>query len=385
MLPVYDHIVIGVGSMGSSACYHLSKRGASVLGLEQFGICHERGAHGGETRIIRKAYFEHPDYIPLLERAYENWREIELVSNEKIYHETGIFYAGPKQHALLEQIKESARLYQIPLKGLSNGDHHPYRDQFTLPADFEWMLEPFAGFLLTEKAIRSYVAAARKHNATIRENEKVLRWESNRDGVRVVTDKAEYQGKQLIFTAGPWSARLLNLPPEQLKITRQVLLWTRPLDPVPFSEQHFPCWLIVDHDKPGGYYGFPVHHWGSEQTAGGFKLAYHYPGDATDPEKVDRTIRTSDTDHLIDFQDRFLPGTKGQVLATKTCLYSNSQDEHFVIDRLKGDLDRVTVAWGFSGHGFKFVSVVGEILADLSMSGKTDLPIGFLNADRFKK
>lgn len=379
---VYDHIVIGVGSMGSSACYHLSKRGASVLGIEQFGIFHDQGAHGGETRIIRKAYFEHPDYIPLLERAYENWREIELVSEEKIYHETGILYAGPRGHVLLEQIRQSAHMYSIPLHGSFKGDSFAYAENVDLPRDYEWMLEPAAGFLLTAKAIRSYVAAAQKNGATVHTHEKVLRWETLQDGVHVYTDKDEYIGKQLVVTAGPWSGKLLNIPAHQLKITRQVLLWTQPADPNLFSEKRFPCWLIVDRNKPGGYYGFPVHDQALPETQGGFKLAYHYPGEPTDPEHVDRSIRPSDTDHLIDFQTRFLPKTKGQILATKTCLYSNSQDEHFVIDRLKGIQDRVTVAWGFSGHGFKFVSVVGEILADLSMFGKTNLPIGFLSASR---
>jgi sarcosine oxidase len=158
--PVYDCIVLGVGSMGSSACYHLAARGQSVLGIEQFDVLHTHGAHSGHTRIIRKAYFEHPDYIPLLQRAYENWAVLESMTGEKIYYPTGLLYAAPAGDPLIEQVKASAKQYAIPLQILSKAECSDRYPPFSIPDGFEIVLEPEAGFLDVGKAITNYAKAA---------------------------------------------------------------------------------------------------------------------------------------------------------------------------------------------------------------------------------
>ncbi len=380
----FDYIVIGVGSMGSSTCYHLAKSGASVLGIEQFELAHEKGAHSGQSRIVRKAYFEHPDYIPLLERAYQNWEEIERVSGNKVYHTTGLFYTGPKGHPIIENIRAAAKTYNIPLLDSTQQDEISILPLFTVPDDYEWIYEPEAGFVETEKTILTYVEQAKKLGAEIHQQEKVIDWRIKDDGVEVRTDKGEYSCKKIIVTAGPWSAKLMPVIKDQLKITRQTLMWLQPEESSFFQSSSFPCWFVVDRDKPGAYYGFPIADIGDEKNPNGFKFAYHYPGEETDPDEVDRIISNEDTRPLLDFIDTYIPKAKGQVLGVKTCLYSNSIDEHFVIDCLKDTDGRVCFARGFSGHGFKFVSVVGEIMADLAMKGTTSLPIGFLRADRFE-
>ncbi len=380
----FDYIVIGVGSMGSSTCYHLAKSGASVLGIEQFELAHEKGAHSGQSRIVRKAYFEHPDYIPLLERAYQNWEEIERVSGNKVYHPTGLYYTGPKGHPIIENIRAAAKTYNIPLLDSTQQDEISILPLFTVPDDYEWIYEPEAGFVETEKTILTYVEQAKKLGAEIHQQEKVIDWQIKDDGVEVRTDKGEYTCKKIIVTAGPWSAKLMPAIKDQLKITRQTLMWLQPEESSFFQSSSFPCWFVVDRDKPGAYYGFPIADIGDEKNPNGFKFAYHYPGEETDPDEVDRIISNEDTRPLLDFIDTYIPKAKGQVLGVKTCLYSNSIDEHFVIDCLKDTDGRVCFARGFSGHGFKFVSVVGEIMADLAMKGTTSLPIGFLRADRFE-
>jgi sarcosine oxidase len=170
---------------------------------------------------------------------------------------------------------------------------------------------------------------------------------------------------------------------DQLSITRQTLMWVQPDNAAMFQEQEFPCWFVVDKDAPGAYYGFPIVDGVDARNPIGFKLAYHYPGSQTDPDQVDRTILPSDSAPLLDFLDKYIPKAKGQVLDIKTCLYCNSKDEHFVIDNLNGAEESVCYARGFSGHGFKFVSVIGEIMADLAIKGFTTLPIEFLSANRF--
>lgn len=381
----YDYIVIGVGSMGSSTCYYLGKSGASVLGLEQFIVAHDLGAHSGQSRIVRKAYFEHPDYIPLLERAYQNWREIEDVSGNKMYHETGIFYTGPSGNAIIENIRSAAHQYHIPLLDSTCNHQIDASAHFSIPPTYEWIYEPHAGFVETQQAILSYVEEAKKMGVVIHEGEEVLEWKMIEGGVEVFTDKATYTCKKIIVTAGPWSAKLMPTINDGLTITRQTLMWIKPDNHDTFKSPGFPCWFVVDPDQSGAYYGFPIPDQLSHTNYPiGFKLAHHYPGKVTDPNHVDGTISEEDERPLLDFIDKYIPKAKGQVLGIKTCLYSNSKDEHFVIDCLKGTDGRVCFARGFSGHGFKFVSVVGEIMADLAVKGETTLPIEFLRADRFK-
>lgn len=381
----FDYIVIGMGSMGSSTCYHLAKSGASVLGIEQFELAHEKGAHSGQSRIVRKAYFEHPDYIPLLERAYQNWEEIERISGNKVYHETGLFYTGPKGHPIIENIRDAAKTYNIPLMDSAKQDDLSILPLFTVPDNYEWIYEPEAGFVETEKTILTYVEEAKKLGTVIHQQEKVMDWQVMEDGVVVRTDKGEYSCRKIIVTAGPWSAKLMPSIKDQLKVTRQTLMWIAPEEPDLFQSENFPCWFVVDKDKPGAYYGFPIATINDQKNPNGFKFAYHHPGDETDPDEVNRSISTDDMQPLLAFVETYMPKAKGQVLGVKTCLYSNSQDEHFVIDCLRDTDGKVCFARGFSGHGFKFVSVIGEIMADLALKGSTPLPIGFLRADRFEQ
>ena len=199
----FDFIVAGVGSMGSAACYYLAKQGYSVLGLEQFTITHTHGSHSGQTRIIRKAYFEHPDYIPLLQRAYENWKSLELETGERVYYPTGLVYAGPTGHSMLTRIKEAAELYHINLEQPGTALAKEKFPQFNLPDDYELLFEPDAGFLLAEKAIKLYVQQAQLNGATIYTGESVLSWKKEGEGVVVTTTANTYHCKKLIMPAGP--------------------------------------------------------------------------------------------------------------------------------------------------------------------------------------
>jgi sarcosine oxidase len=367
--------------MGASALSHLADRGLRVLGIDRFDPPHAMGSHGGQSRIIRKAYFEHPDYIPLLQKAYLNWREIERRSGQDIYLETGLLYAGPIGHGLLQQVRSSAALYDIPLEELSPADACRRFPAFTIPSDCEVLFEPEAGLIRPETAIKAYLKDALHSGAEIRTNEKVLSWCETGDGIELQTDRGIYRSRKIVFTAGPWTRELLSLAVPYLNLTRQVLAWYEPLEPSLFKTGDFPCWLFAEDGLPGAYYGFPMlpAEMGGPQ---GLKLAYHHAGSPTSPDGVDRGIHSEDTMDLESVLRRYMPKGAGRLVEAKTCLYSNTPDEHFVIDLVPGLEDRACMAWGFSGHGFKFVSVVGEILADLAIEGGTELPIGFLSASR---
>ena len=380
---LWDCIVLGLGSMGASACYHLASRGQKVLGIEQFDLVHERGSHGGQSRIIRQAYFEHPDYIPLLRRAYDNWAQLEQISGQKIYHRSGLLYAGPRGHAVTEQVKQSAAMYQIPLEELSAKECQWRFPSFHIPPGYDILYEPDAGYLLPDVAIRGYAKAAITHGAQLQTHEQVLDWKVENDLVSVITNRGTYHSKKLVITAGAWAARVIPCIDRHLHITRQVLAWYALPEPAAFTGKSFPCWMIAHEDAPGIYYGFPVMDPGEKGIRSGLKIAYHYPGKSCDPDDVERSIDREDILHLERVLQQYVPDGNGPLLDATTCLYSNSPDEHFVIDHLPGTDGRVAVAWGFSGHGFKFASLVGEVLADLAIRGQTDHPIGFLHAGRF--
>ena len=379
----FDIIVIGVGSMGSPACYYLAKRGYHVLGLEQFDISHEFGSHAGQSRIIRKAYFEHPDYVPLLERAYKNWRALERETSKQVYFKTGLLYAGKPENVIIKGVEESAALYNIDLDQLNSvaaKDHYP---PFRFPDDFEILFEPEAGFITPEKAIRLYAFEAKNYGAIIHSNEKVIDWKKDGSNIIVRTNKDSYQCEKLIITAGAWTGKMIPGFGDKIKVTRQFVAWIQTKNDALFELNKFPCWMIGDDQKHGCYYGFPLLDTRKFGEPGGLKLAHHFPFQTTDPDNVNRQATEEDLSNIKYCLDKYLPGVFDSFLSTKICLYENSPDENFIIDKLPGFEDNVSIACGFSGHGFKFASVVGEILADLAIEGETDLPINFLSANRF--
>ncbi len=379
----FDVIVLGVGSMGSSTCYHLAEQGVKVLGIEQFDIPHEMGSHGGQSRLIRKAYFEHPDYVPLLERAYRNWREIEQKSSVSIYTKTGLMYFGKPDQQLIKGVKESAEKYGIEVNTMTDAAVKKDYPQFNIPDDYEKIFEPDAGFVSPEKAILAYTRQAIQLGAIIKTKEKTVHWEKDKEGVIVTTDAGKYSAKKLIITAGPWAGKLIPGFAKNLKVTRQALAWVKTKKPKEFESGRFPCWTIADDKYPGIFYGFPM--LPAENYGGpvGLKIAHHYPGSETDPDMVSRVPTPADESILIYALNKYLPEGYQSTMVIKTCMYTNTPDENFILDFVPGYDGDVMAATGFSGHGFKFASAVGEIMCDLAIKGGTHLPIEFLKSNRF--
>lgn len=378
-----DAIVIGVGSMGAATCYRLAERGSKVLGLEQFEIPHIQGSHAGQSRIIRKAYFEHPDYVPLLQRAYHNWQQLEVQTGKQVYYKTGLLYHGSAHHPMIKGVADSASLHHIQLHELTHKQAIGRFSQFNIPPDFKTIYEPDAGFIRPEIAITLYKEEAIKKGADIHVNEQVLEWKKEDGLIKVITQKGVYWTKKLIITAGAWAGKMAPELKTKLKITRQVIVWINPAKKEIFQPSRFPCWLIADDKKEGALYGFPYLEKKNFDEPEGLKFAWHYAADETDPDNVNREIAEGEIQQLINQVSEYIPAVAdAEIVATKTCLYANSPDENFIIDHLPGYDGDVSFACGFSGHGFKFVSVVGEILADLAAEGKTELPIDFLRLKR---
>ncbi len=378
----YEVIVVGVGSMGSATCYYLAQQGVKVLGIEQFGVPHEHGSHAGQSRIIRKAYFEHPDYVPLLERAYQNWADLEEKTGEKFYYQTGLAYFGEAENPLMKGLRLSSQKYGIPLEVLSSARQKAEMPQFTIPEHFDRILEPDAGFVTPGRAIMTYTEEAIKAGGQIKTQEKTVSWSRDGSGFRVKTDKGDYTCQKLVLTAGAWTEDLAPLPQGNFKVTRQAIAWVKPKKWEDFTLGNFPCWVIADPHVPGIYYGFPL--LSSAKFGGpiGLKLGHHTAGEATTAAQVDRQYRAEDEKNLMQATQKYLPQAFEVLHIMKTCLYTYTPDENFILDQYPGE-DHVFIAAGFSGHGFKFASAIGEIMCDMAMKGKTDLPIGFLRSNRF--
>lgn len=381
--PSYDVIVAGVGSMGAAACYHLSKRGQRVLGIEQFAIPHEKGAHAGQSRIIRRAYFEHPDYVPLLQLAYDNWRQLEQACGEQLYFPVGLLYSGKPNHPIISGVQQSAALYHIPLTGLHKKDVAERYPVFSIPDDHAVLWEPEAGFVRPERTIRLLADQAISQGAVIQTGEKMTGWKQDGPRLRVRTDKGEYDCKRLVITAGPWSEYLLPRIKSLLRVTRQLVAWVKPEQPERFSPGNFPCWMIADEEKQGCFYGFPFLEADAFGPPGGLKLAHHFPGAVFDTNEPKREPQAGEWEDVSYALGRYFPGIAMERLAAKVCLYTNTPDEHFIIDHVPDTRGQVIMACGFSGHGFKFVPAVGEILADLAITGSSKLSLNFLSVSRF--
>ena len=380
---MFDVIVVGVGSMGSSTCYYLAKQGIKVLGLEQFSIPNEMSSHTGQSRIIRKAYFEHPDYVPLLVRAYQNWSELEATSGIKVYYRTGLLYAGLPDHIMMKGVRSSAEKFEIKVDKLRTAEVIEKYPGLKIPSDYEILFEPDAGFLTPEKVITAYVESAIRYGAVVKSNVKVNEWRKVNSTFEIKTATDTYYAKKLIFTTGPWAGKLLPQWSSMLRITRQVLAWFPVSDNSNFQLGNFPCWLIADGDHHGVFYGFPVLKGKEFEGPVGLKMAHHFPGTETDPDLINRTTTAQDEKLLVDFMHRYFRIPDLPIPEMKTCMYTNTPDEDFILDFLPGYDKDIIVATGFSGHGFKFASVIGEIMRDMAVHGETPLPTEFLRAGRF--
>jgi sarcosine oxidase len=370
----FDVAVIGLGAMGSAALYHLAKRGIRVLGIERFQLGHDRGSSHGLTRIIRLGYFEHPSYVPLVRRAYELWRDLETASGQKLLTVTGIAEIGLPDGVLVSGTLASSRQHGLPHEVLDARSLMQRYPQFRVPADFVGVVQPDGGFLEPEKAIHAHLALAKAAGAQIRTGEKVLAIEPAGDFVRVTTQSGTIEAGRTIVAAGAWASTLLPKDALPLHVTRQVLIWLEPQTPAAFTPDRFPVFMIESTD--GIHYGFPMHD-------GAMKIArHHHERETVDPETYDRSVSQRDEAMIRSAIGAYIPAANGRLAASKTCLYTMTPDEDFVIGPLPGT-PNVIVASPCSGHGFKFAPAIGEILADLATSGETAHDIGRFSPARF--
>lgn len=371
----YDAIVIGVGGMGSATAYHLARRGVDTLGLERFDIPHSRGSSHGLTRIIRRSRYVESAYVSLINRAFELWNELDDSIEESLFHRTGYVAAGPTDGDVYSEALESCLENDLEHEVLSSAELTARYPGFELPDSFGAILDPSGGFLHAERCIVAHVEAAMAEGADIRAREPVIDWSPTSDGgVRIETAKAEYTANVLVVTAGSWASELLQVLADSAVPERQVLGWFRPSQPTLFEPETFPVFSMSA--KEGHFYGFP------QYSIPGFKLGkHHHLGETADPNDVGEPNR-QDEQVLREFTERYFPGAAGPTMKLETCLFTNTPDEEFVLDH-HPEYSQVIVGAGFSGHGFKMSSAIGEMLADLAIDGETHHPRELFRIDRF--
>lgn len=371
---MYDAIVIGLGAHGSSAAYHLARAGRKVLGLERFHRAHTLGSSGGLSRVIRLAYFEHPSYVPLLVRAWELWLELEALGGEQLLLQTGGLYVGEPSSEMVQRSTQSALEHALPHELLSASEIERRYPPFKLHPEWVGLYEERAGMLRPERSIATHLRLAEQHGADLRFDEAASRWTPDVAGISVITSHGVYSSDHLIVTAGAWMSELIPETAPWLWVERVPLLWFEPILTEAFAPNRFPVYLIESRED-GQFYGFPY------LKDQGLKVARHHSGGHADPNKLDRAIRTDDEERVRAFLRRHLPMGDAPLRSAMVCMYTNSPDGHFIIDRARDD-ERVIYASACSGHGFKFSTVVGEILADLVATGASRHPISFLSAER---
>jgi sarcosine oxidase len=352
----FDVIVLGGGTMGTAAAWALGKRGLKALVLEQFDHVHDQGSHGGETRVIRHAYAESPEYVPLVRRADQLWQELEAASGERILVRCGGLELAAPGFAHARAARASADAHGLSYEWLTPDEVMSRWPAFQVPDDWHALYSADSGFLLTVPALRVMAHAARALGATVLERTQVVAWGAELDGVWVETPVDRYEAGTLVVTSGAWSTRMLAELDLPIQILRKTLWWQEVVDPPQFEPDRFPVFIT---DSPAGeIYGFPIY------DVPGLKVANHAGGEIVDPETVDRSTRPGENRDCLELAARVLPGVTARVVKSAVCLYAMTPDTDFIVDRHPAR-PHVVFGAGFSGHGFKFAPAIGELLAEL--------------------
>ena len=371
-METFDTIIVGLGAMGSASAYYLSQQ-HKVLGLEQFTPAHNLGSSHGETRAIREAYFEDPVYVPMVQRAYDNWSHLEKKAQTSLLKQVGGLMIGPRDSLVFRGAEKSAKKHNLAHEIL---DAQTIQQRFPSLSPRESMYavwEPRAGVLFVEKCIKAYQKLAQEQGAQLHFSEEVLSWDATQDNVVVTTTKQKYQAKKLVLSAGAWITSLVPALKQHLNIERLVQLWFKGrkdynLCPINIWEYANNCF----------FYSLP-------DLGEGIKIALHHSGQITTVQDLDRNICENTDIHPVQkLIKTYMPSVNPEVIRSSVCMYTNTSDGHFIIDN-HPQHKNVWIVSPCSGHGFKFASVIGEIVTSLITANTTPFPLECFSIKRFSQ
>lgn len=370
----YDAIVVGVGGMGSATVYRLAERGLDVLGIEQFDIPHARGSSHGSTRIVRLTQPEDPSYVPLARAAYDNWAELERETGRDLVTTAGSIHASAPDADLFTDARRSVEAHDVEHEILTGATVNERFPGYDLPPKYRAVYQPDGGYVACEQAVIAHVEAAHAAGATVHARERLLDWRESSDGVWVKTDKGVYEADDVVFTTGAWTGDVIPDIAPELTPVRRIMAWLQPEQPEWFEPEAFPVFVVSGEHGDG--YGFPIHDVGFK-----FGREPKLPN-AVDPDAMPQEPTAAEEELHRAFAKAYFPAGSGPTLRLRTCIYTATSDGHFVLGS-HPEYDGVHVAAGFTGHGFKFTAVVGDILADLVVDGTTDHGIDLHRIERF--
>jgi len=373
----YDVAVIGLGAMGAHTVQQLAARGQKVIGIERFGPLHQRGSSHGDSRLIRLAYYEDPAYVPLLRRAYANWRALERRSGEALLTITGVLQIGRPDSALISGVLESCRVHDIAHEELDAAAVAERFPAFAMRPDDAAIFEPQGGFLRPERAVATALKLAGQDGAVLHFNERVTAIEPDDSGVMIVSDAGRYRARKAIVAAGSYVGGLVPAVAPFAKPIFVTVGWYGSRVPHATALGRMPGFLIDDGEN-GSFYGFP-------DLGEGVKVGKHgHFFQPLDPEAPNPEIGPRDRAATDQFMARRIPAVSPTGLRYLSCRYTMLPGEDFLIDFAPGEKNLI-VASPCSGHGFKFASVIGEILADLAIEGGTRLPIELFSFEALQR
>jgi sarcosine oxidase len=363
MSHTYDVVVVGLGGIGGHAALRLAERGLSVLGLDAYRPPHTVGSSHGNSRVIREAYFEGLQYVPLVHRAYELWDELERRIGRRLLHTTGAAILAAPDSQTLRGVRQVEHEHGVALAPLTARD----RRVFGLLGRMTGVREERDGWIEVEPAIAGVLELAAAERAELRFDAPAVGITRDGTACRVRTVDGEYETHRIVVAAGAWAPSLVPELDGILEVERQVLVW---FDPLPDSPD---CVWVAEWADGRYVYGFPP-------DANGLKIALHHDGRAVTPADVDRTVTDADID-AVRHAVADLLGPLGQVRRSATCLYTNTPDRHFALGPLPGD-PRIVVASACSGHGFKFLPATGEAVAALACGEAPPVDVSSFTVDR---
>ncbi|HMA00737.1 MAG: N-methyl-L-tryptophan oxidase [Gemmatimonas sp.] len=371
----FDAVIVGLGAMGSAALYHLALRGVKVLGVDKFATPHIHGSTHGRTRIIREAYYEHPCYVPIVQRAYELWAQLERDIGERLFVQTGGLMIGPPSGEIFAGALRSATEHGLAHTILEPQEVHGRFPGFRVPEGSMALHEPRAGLLFPEKCVEAHLALARGAGAAVRSGVTVTAWDAD-DDVRIRTDAGELRARTLIITAGPWLPALVSDLELPLEVERQLFHWFEPSShPEWYDASHSPISLI-EYARDRFFATFP-------DVGHGVKAGVHHEGEMIDIDAPRAPASEAEGAEMQALLARYLPQAAGRILDRATCVYTNTPDHDFILDRHPAH-PNVIIASPCSGHGFKFSSAIGEIVADLVTSRETSFDLSPFALSRFQ-
>lgn len=373
----YDVVIVGAGSMGMAAGYYLSKLGKRTLLIDANDPPHSFGSHHGDTRIIRHAYGEGRQYVPLALGAQELWQELEQESGMELFSPTGVLCVGAEGSPFIEEVIKSAKEFSLPQEVLTSDAINDRWKGISLPEGLVGCLEKKSGVLFSEECIRAYRRQGLENGMTLVPHTKVEKIEKFAEGSIVHTKHEQYTADYVVVASGAWTGKILEGTGVELPLqpTRKTVSWFE-CDERLYDSSHFPAFSMEVSNEH--FYGFP------SINGSGLKIGRHDGGEMVEPDSFNREygVGSSDENECRDFIKKYLPKANGPLIKGKTCLYTLTPDEHFIIDR-HPSFSNIIIAAGFSGHGFKFSSVIGKVICDLVTEGQANYDISMFTLQRF--